>query len=56
MYGVRVQLSDLTVARRRGTPKVAFDPETPVKISREGETGAFEAKAFFARDGRLIKL
>jgi hypothetical protein len=49
-------LSDLTAARRRGTPKVAFDPETPLKISGEGETGAFEAKAFFALDGRLIKL
>jgi hypothetical protein len=35
---------------------VAFDPETPLIFSGEGETGLFKAKAFFARDGRLIKL
>lgn len=47
-------MSDLTTARRRGT--VAFDPETPLIFSGEGETGLFKAEAFFARDGRLIKL
>jgi hypothetical protein len=47
-------LSDLTTARRRGT--VAFDPETPLIFSGEGETGLFKAEAFFARDGQLIKL
>jgi hypothetical protein len=47
-------LSDLTTARRRGT--VAFDPETPLILSGEGETGLFTAEAFFARDGRLINL
>jgi hypothetical protein len=51
---VRVQLSDLSTARRRGT--VVFDPETPLIFSGEGETGLFKAEAFFARDGRLIKL
>ena len=47
-------MSDLTTARRRGT--VAFDPETPLIFSGKGETGLFKAEAFFARDGRLIKL
>ena len=47
-------MSDLTRARRRGA--VAFDPETPLIFSGEGETGLFKAEAFFARDGRLIKL
>ena len=47
-------MSALTMARRRGT--VAFDPETPLIFSGEGETGLFKAEAFFARDGRLIKL
>ena len=51
---VRVQLSDLSTSRRRGT--VAFDPETPLIFSGEGKTGLFKAEAFFARDGRLIKL
>ncbi len=46
-------MSDLTTARR-GT--IAFDPETPLIFSGEGETGLFKAEAFFARDGRLIKL
>ena len=49
---VRVQLSDFSTARRRD--KVA--PETPLMFSGEGETGLFRAEAFFARDGRLIKL
>ncbi len=47
-------MSDLTTAQRRGT--VAFDPETPLIFSGEGETGLFKAEAFFSRDGRLIKL
>ena len=47
-------MSDLSTARRRAT--VAFDPETPLIFSGEGETGLFRAEAFFARDGRLIKL
>jgi hypothetical protein len=42
------------MARKLGT--VAFDPETPLLFSGEGETGLFKAEAFFARDGRLIKL
>ncbi len=46
-------MSDLTTARR-GT--LAFDPETPLIFWGEGETGLFKAEAFFARDGRLIKL
>jgi hypothetical protein len=46
-------LSDLTTARR-GT--IAFDPETPLTFSGEGETGLFTAEAFFAQDGLLIKL
>ena len=49
-------MSKFTEVRTRGTPEVAFDPEIPLKISGEGETGAFEAKAFFAPDGRIIKL
>ena len=47
-------MSDLSTSRRRGT--VAFDPETPLIFSGEGKTGLFKAEAFFARDGRLIKL
>jgi len=47
-------MSDFSTARRRD--KVASDPETPLMFSGEGETGLFRAKAFFARDGRLIKL
>jgi hypothetical protein len=47
-------LSDFSTARRRD--KVAFDPETPLVFSGEGETGLFRAEAFFARDRRLIKL
>ena len=47
-------MSDHSTARRRGT--VAFDPETPLIFSGEGETGLFKAEAFFARDGCLIKL
>jgi hypothetical protein len=47
-------LSDFSTARRRGA--VAFDPETPLLFSGEGKTGLFKAEAFFARDGRLIKL
>ena len=46
--------SDLTTAHGRGT--VAFDPETPLIFSGEGETGLFKAEAFFAQDGRLITL
>ena len=46
-------MSDLTTARR-GT--AAFDSETPLIFSGEGETGLFTAEAFFARDGRLINL
>jgi hypothetical protein len=51
---VRVQLSDLSTARTRGTPH-AFDSETPLIFCGEGETGLFKAEAFFSRDGRLIK-
>ena len=47
-------MSDLSTAGTRGT--LAFDPETPLIFFGEGETGLFKAEAFFARDGRLIKL
>jgi hypothetical protein len=33
-----------------------FRSQTPLTFSGEGETGLFKAEAFFARDGRLIKL
>ena len=49
-------MSESTKVRTSGTPEFAFDPEIPLTFSGEGETGAFEAKASFAPDGRIIKL